>query len=271
MTSMPSGSTNTQVHNALGPFTCTVLHAVETGLKNTMFQHICSQIGIAKVRGQFERWIETQMAGPDMAACVDMSTAINRAMRHTHTPERSNLTQRLALPAPRKTVDESLEDLAILVVHNSGALGQLTRHTLRGFGVENAVEVPDLKTACAALKLNPFDLVITHDQDMAMSSLPLMQLNSCTQGGNICDVPILLLSTRSDVGNFPALKESGVSAFLRTPFDGKSLYKTLKAIFSASSGPDVLSTNYCGPCRRSTENKSTHFTERRRYEAVTVH
>ncbi len=271
MTNTSAGSTWIRAHNTIETLSSSLLQAVESRLKNATFQRICSQTGIVKLTAPIEQWIKAKVAGPDIAECVEMTTAINRALRHTHTPDRNNLAQRLALPAPRKIVDESLEDLNILVVHNSGTLGQLTRHTLTGFGINNNIEVPDMKTACEALRLNPFDLVITHDQDMAMSSLPLMQLVSAAQAGGSHDLPILLLSTRSEVSSFAELKESGVSAFLRAPFDGKSLYKTLKAIFSAPSGRDVLSMNYCGPCRRSADNKSTHFTDRRRFEAVTVH
>ena len=211
------------------------------------------------------------MAQTDVPKCVEMSAAINRALRHTHIPERTNLAQSLALSSPRKIVDESLEDLTVLVIQNSGTHSHLTYQALKGFGVDITVEVPDLPAACEALKLNTYDLVIIHDGDEEITYLPLMQLINASKTGGNYDLPILLLSTSVDIKKFTALKESGLAAFLRAPFDGKSLYRTLKAIFSTSSDQDVCSINYCGPCRRSVENKSTHFTDRRRFEPMTIH
>jgi|GEM_PF-5417894 len=56
---------------------------------------------------QIENWISTRLAGPDIAECIDMSVAINRALRQTHTPDRVHIKKILALSAPRKSVENS--------------------------------------------------------------------------------------------------------------------------------------------------------------------
>lgn len=116
--------------------------------------------------------------------------------------------------------------MKILVVDDSVSMRQMVSIILKGAGHE-VVEAPDGTAGLAAFDPS-IDAVIT---DYNMPNMGGIELIRSIRGGETNrQVPILMLTTESDVGKKTEGRTAGATAWITKPFNRESLLATLDKI-----------------------------------------
>ncbi len=215
------------------------------------------------LRAALEARLRASLSQEKAPPLVDLHTAIERALRHSHMPAHPARPSHKALPAPRKTA-AALDCVSILVVALDGSNGELVRQTLTIHGLLANVEVHTLDAACEALRLNRFDIMIVCDRNGTSNTLALMRMAQAAKAGGNDRLSVIFVATDTCTAGYAALKEAGVSAMLRVPFDTTALYQTLIAVTDRANRQDITTPVYCGPDRRTIDCQSNFYRNRRR-------
>lgn len=120
------------------------------------------------------------------------------------------------------------EELKVLVVDDSFTARKHIIRVMRNMGVEDLTEA---KNGCEALELvnaNYFDLIVTDYNMPEMDGKELVEhiRTDSTQAS----VPILMVSSESDVSRLAAVQQVGVSAICDKPFEADTVKQILERI-----------------------------------------
>ncbi|MBF0508007.1 MAG: response regulator [Deltaproteobacteria bacterium] len=117
----------------------------------------------------------------------------------------------------------------ILVVEDFPTMRRIIKNTLRQLGYDNIKEVEDGSLGLAALKEEPFDLVISDWNMPKMTGLELLQKMKTDE--ELKHIPFLMITAEGQKENILTAARSGVTNYIVKPFTPQILKDKLKIIF----------------------------------------
>lgn len=115
----------------------------------------------------------------------------------------------------------------ILTVDDSGSMRQMIKLTLSGAGYQ-VIEAADGTQGLAVARANPVDMVLT---DLNMPGLDGVSLiRELRKLATYTGVPIILLTTESDVARKLEAKAAGATGWITKPFQPEQLLSVAKKV-----------------------------------------
>lgn len=124
-------------------------------------------------------------------------------------------------PEGQLEVPVELESLKVLIVDDSPVSRKFLRHILENQGIENFLEASNGKEAVAILSETMVDLVLTDYNMPEMDGKALVEY--IRQQSWQATVPVLMVTSESNVSRLAAVEQAGVSAICDKPFDPKTV------------------------------------------------
>jgi len=115
----------------------------------------------------------------------------------------------------------------IMTVEDSTSLREMISFVIQEAGYE-VVEAKDGQDALAKLKNSPVDMVITDLNMPVMNGIELTKSLRSTQTYKF--IPIVFLTTESQVQKKEAAKEAGATGWIVKPFKPEQLLKVIKKV-----------------------------------------
>ena len=140
-------------------------------------------------------------------------------------------------------------DLTVLIVDDNDFARSFTRNLCRSFRCREVFTAKTPVTALALLQQHDFDLVITEWDFPETSPVEFVHCIRSLAGIRSPDVPIIVLTARSDLGTVAEARDAGTTEFLARPLVlGQLVARVTHAL--THPRPFIRSETYIGPDRR---------------------
>jgi two-component system chemotaxis response regulator CheY len=138
------------------------------------------------------------------------------------------LSATLDFLADDTALDEDIDydALRVLLVDDSGNARRFMRRVLENMGLSDIVEASDGSEAVKLLDQTLFDLVVTDYNMPEMDGQALVEY--VRQQSWQASVPILMVTSESDMGRLAAVEQAGVSGICDKPFEPATIRALLK-------------------------------------------
>lgn len=161
-------------------------------------------------------------------------------------------------------LSERLGKIKVLVVDRDARTASLVTSVLRAFGFTHIEVATNAEEVIEAMRHKPFELIITEWHLAKESGVQLVRAVRSTAQNRIMrrDVPIIMLTARSDLEAVRQARDSGITEFLAKPFSAKTLAQRLIQVID---NPRIFidAPGYVGPCRRRRGDPPPEEEERR--------
>ncbi len=152
------------------------------------------------------------------------------------------------------------KNITVLIVDSQPAIVEVIKGVLTLFGVKNIISCTDGKTGLAAFKKGKPDLLII---DWDLDSINGIEFTKTIRHDpDNPYVPIIFMTALSSGKRVAEARDSGITEFLRKPFNADSLYKRIESIVERPR-PFVQSEQFVGPDRRRKRDESFKGEDRR--------
>jgi len=152
----------------------------------------------------------------------------------------------------REPKGRSLISIKVLVVDDSSAVRMMLTALLRTFGISNIDVEANGAQALKMIEQTKFDLVITDVSMEPMDGIEFVRhVRSPTASGQP-DLPVLILSSHSEVAILKAAVEAGSTDYLTKPINRSALLSKITSMFDRPRSV-VRTDSYWGPERRRTK------------------
>lgn len=129
--------------------------------------------------------------------------------------------------------DIDYESLRVLLVDDSGNARRFMRRVLENMGLRDIVEASDGSEAVMLLDQTLFDLVVT---DYNMPEMDGRALVEYVRGQSWqASVPILMVTSESDMGRLAAVEQAGVSGICDKPFEPSTIRGLLRGALTRAA------------------------------------
>ncbi|MDP3288224.1 MAG: response regulator [Methyloversatilis sp.] len=122
--------------------------------------------------------------------------------------------------------DIDFESLRVLLVDDSGNARRFMRRVLENIGLRDFVEAANGREAVAHLDQTMFDLIVTDYNMPEMDGRALVEY--VRQQSWQASVPILMVTSESDMSRLAAVEQAGVSGICDKPFEASSIRALLR-------------------------------------------
>lgn len=145
---------------------------------------------------------------------------------------------------------DRLGRVQVLVADRDARMASLTTSVLRSFGFIHIELATDLEKAISALTRKPFGLIITEWVLATSDGINLVR-EVRAPGSKMVrrDIPIIMLTARSDVDAVKRARDAGITEFLAKPFSAQTMSHRLIQVIDNPRN-FVEAPGYIGPCRR---------------------
>jgi len=131
-------------------------------------------------------------------------------------------------PTNLKADNFSVEELRVLVVDDSPMARRYVRKVLSNMGIVHMTDAEDGQAAIRILSMQSFDLMVT-DYNMPEVDGAALVRYVRTEGDNP-SMPILMVTSETDVGRLAQVEQAGVSAICDKPFEPRNVRDLLERI-----------------------------------------
>ncbi len=157
--------------------------------------------------------------------------------------------------------------LKILIVDDNPHMRKLVSTILQAFGVVHVYEADDAKQAWTMLREYTPDVVLLDWMMDGMTGIELSKMIRTSPGSPNPFVPIIMLSSYTQIERVREARDAGVNEFLAKPVSVKSVMTRLLSVIEHPR-PFVRTKGYFGPCRRRREGNEYRGPERRHEQAA---
>lgn len=168
--------------------------------------------------------------------------------------------------SPEATSELSLsrmQNMRVLIVDDNYFARALLRNVLQALGVWMVAESNSAKEGIIRLVEEDFDLVLVDNMMPKVSGTAFTRTVRRSDLVKNQAVPIIMVSSYTDVRRIKDAVESGIHGFLAKPYSALALAQRLCACLD-DERPFVSGSSYIGPCRRSPLRKSVRVVDDRR-------
>ena len=146
---------------------------------------------------------------------------------------------------------ERLAKLFVMVADRDYRTATLVQRILFSFGFRNLDITTNGESALALLRSRPYDLLITEWNMTPVDGVALIRAIRTAKSDKRIprDIPILMLTARTDFESVAAARDAGVTEFVAKPFSAKTISNRIIQIID-NPRPFVESPVYTGPDRR---------------------
>ena len=159
---------------------------------------------------------------------------------------------------------DRLAKLCVLVADRDFRTASLVQRILFSFGFRNLDITTNGESALALLRARPYDIIITEWEMAPVDGVSLIKAIRAAKDDKRIprDIPILMLTGRTDLGSVAAARDAGVTEFVAKPFSAKTISNRIIQIID-NPRPFVESEEYIGPDRRRRGTPPEGVEERR--------
>ena len=159
---------------------------------------------------------------------------------------------------------DRLAKLCVIVADRDFRTAALVQRILFSFGFRNLDITTNGESALALLRTRPYDLIITEWEMTPVDGVSLIKaIRTAKDDKRIPrDIPILMLTARTDFESVAAARDAGVTEFVAKPFSAKTISNRIIQIID-NPRPFVESGDYTGPDRRRRGEPPAGVEERR--------
>ncbi len=159
---------------------------------------------------------------------------------------------------------ERFSRLNVLIADHDHRTASLVQRILFSFGFRNLDVTTNGESALALLRTRPYDIIITEWNMQPVDGLSLvLAIRNAREDKRIRrDIPIIMLTARSDINSVQTARDAGITEFLAKPFSAKTISNRIIQIID---NPRVFveSPRYVGPDRRRRGEPPPGMAERR--------
>ncbi len=156
----------------------------------------------------------------------------------------------------------SFDHLSVLVVDQNRWFRHLLRGLLGSLGVRNIQESTDGADALKRLQSFSADMVCIDSVAEPVDGLEFLRLLRTSPDSPDRLLPVIMISSQTDVQTVKLARDAGVTEFLRKPVSGQTLYARLYNVVMKPR-PYIQAPHYFGPDRRRRAQPLTGPAERR--------
>jgi two-component system, chemotaxis family, chemotaxis protein CheY len=139
--------------------------------------------------------------------------------------------------------------VSFLIVDSNPLSSQLVRDILSVLGATAVRSANSVERACAILRRDPVDIIITEYHLEPENGLVLIDWVRSSSESSDRMIPIIMLTANSEQDYVVNARDKGVTEFLAKPFNVEGLYRRLVAVI-ARPRSFVNADEYFGPDRR---------------------
>jgi CheY-like chemotaxis protein len=154
------------------------------------------------------------------------------------------------------------DQLKVLIVDDNAHMRKLVSAIVRAFGVVEAYETDNAKTAWTLFRQHTPDVIVLDWVLGGMSGIDLTKMIRTSADSPRPFVPIIMLTGHTGIEHVRVARDAGINEFLAKPVSANAL---LTRLLSAVVHPRrfVRTSTYFGPCRRRREDSTYRGPERR--------
>jgi len=140
-------------------------------------------------------------------------------------------------------------DIRVLVVDDHAFAREIMRYALEAFGFRTVFEASHGQRALEVMAEERIDLVLV---DYRMPVMDGIEFTRAVRTGATGDpgMPIVMVSSHTDVDRVRAAVDAGVHEFVAKPFKAVDLYQRIHSALTATR-PFISVPGYAGPSRRA--------------------
>jgi len=161
-----------------------------------------------------------------------------------------------------------LSNLNVLLVEDNEFTQRLHHSILGALGIRQIRTATDGATAYEMFQTAPFDLIIVDWQMEPVNGPTFIRRIRQDEGSPNPYVPIMMITSYSEIGNVFTARDAGVNEFLAKPVSAAQIYGRLVRILE-NTRPFVKTKSYFGPDRRRRNDPKYNGEERRTNKAKT--
>ena len=146
---------------------------------------------------------------------------------------------------------ERLGTLNVLVADRDHRTASLMQRILFSFGFRSMDVTTNGESAMTLLRSRPYDLIITEWNLVPIDGVTLVKaIRQAKEDARIRrDIPIIMLTARTDVESVQIARDAGITEYVAKPFSAKTISNRIIRVIDAPRN-FVEVDGYVGPCRR---------------------
>lgn len=159
---------------------------------------------------------------------------------------------------------DRLAKLCVLVADRDFRTASLVQRILFSFGFRTLDITTNGESALALLRARPYDLIVTEWNMTPVDGVALIKaIRGAKNDKRIPrDIPILMLTARTDIDSVATARDAGVTEFVAKPFSAKTISNRIIQIID-NPRAFIESADYAGPDRRRRGTPPEGVEERR--------